>query len=296
MKRMDIDTAISDVIEAIPAPLLLIIAISLLSAGSGFTKFVLNAGNILDFAFVRLALGAVVLWAIARPNILNMSRRQWRDTALLGVVIALFKVADLYALVAMPLGLMVTIGFLGPLAVSIYGASRPVEYVWPFLGFAGVVMLAPLGQSSSLSWQAIGFGLLSALAWGSYIVISARVGRSMRGLEGFAVANVIAAVLLLPLGLSGVSQFFATTGTALVVAAVTLLAILPLGLEFLALKRLSPHVFGVLLSLEPAIASMLGLAILGEQLALLDWVAVATVSAASLGATLFSRRAAVQEA
>lgn len=280
----------------VPAPLLLLTAMALLSAGSGFAKVYLTSENVFAFGFVRIALGAAMLMVIARPNLANIDRGQWRDMIILGVVIAAFKIVDLFALVSMPLGLMVTIGFLGPLTVSVLHAKSKLDYVWPLLGFGGVALLAPLDSQSSLTWTAVGFGLLSAVAWGSYIIISSRVGQSMRGLEGFTIANLVATIVLLPFGISGAGQFITDPNLLAVMVGITALAIFPLGLEFLALKRLPKQVFGVLLSLEPAIASVLGLVILGELLGAVDWLAVAIVSVASIGATLTARAADKRQA
>ena len=193
--------------------------------------------------------------------------------------------ASLLAIVLMPLGLAITVGFLGPLSVSLLNTRRAVDFVWPLLGFGGVYLLAPSTNNSDVTWQAIGVALAYAFTWALYILASARAGKSMRGLDGFTVASAIGALLLLPFGIGEASYFVTTSEMLMMTIVVTLLITIPLGMEFLALKRIEPRVFGVLLSTEPAIAAVIGILILNEYLSASSWAAITLVTAASIGVT-----------
>jgi len=278
--------------ERLPAPLLLIIALVLLQLGAGLAKSIMTAPSALGMVFLRLGLGTVVLAVLVRPDWRTLGRGQWRDAVALGAVYAVFNVTTILALLHLPLGLVATIGFLGPLAVSLGAARRGPDFLWPVLGFAGVVMLTPLDGAGAASWAAISYGLADAAAWAAYILASARAGRSLAGLDGFVIAGAIATLLLAPLGLTGVGPLLTTPALIATVALVALFATAPLALEFAALKRLPPRVFGVLLSLEPGIASITGIVLLGEHLTATGWLALALVSLASVGVTLTGRKTA----
>lgn len=276
-------------LERIPAPLLAVAAIFLLQISSGTVKGVITPDNALSLLFVRLWLGTAILWALSRPPVRELSAAQWRDAGLLAVVVAGFNISVYHALQVLPLGLVATFGFLGPLAVSLMGMRRALDALWPLLGFAGVLLLTPWAGTSTVTAGGVAAGLFYAAMWALYILASARAGRTLPGISGFALANLIAAALLAPVGFSGSAQFLAADKIA-PVAIIVVLSTVPFAMEFLALKRLPPRVFGVLLSLEPGIAALVGLALLGEHLPALGWLALLLVSVASAGATLARER------
>jgi len=285
MTNRPIQDGIAAIGQHIPAPVILIVALAMLQIGSGWAKSIISVDNVFGLTVIRLALGGLFLTLFLRPKIM-LSRAQWIDVVGLGFVFAAFNITVYLALIHLPLGLVATIGFLGPLAVSLTGARKPLDYFWPVLAFSGICLLAPLDGVGAVSWMAVGYGLAYALAWAFYILSSARVGRSLPGLDGFVIATCIAAVLVLPLGFSDIEYFFSTATLTKMAILIALFATVPFGLEFLALKRLPPRTFGILLSLEPAIATVTGMIILNEKLALISWVAIAIVSFASIGATM----------
>ncbi|MBT5435811.1 MAG: EamA family transporter [Alphaproteobacteria bacterium] len=278
--------------QRIPAPLILIFALAALQVGSGTAKSIMTTDNVFGLNCIRLALGGMILALLLRPRVWEWSRRQWIDVGVLGLAFTAFNVTFYLALIHLPLGLVATVGFLGPLTVSVIGARRFLEFAWPILAFCGVCMLAPLEDDAPVTWSAIGYGLAYACAWAFYILSSARTGRSVQGLDGFVVATCISAVLIFPLATSEIGYFFSSPSLIQMSILVAVLATLPLGLEYISLKRLPPRLFGVLLSLEPAIATITGIILLSEQLTLVSWFAIGVVSAASVGATL-TRNAAV---
>ena len=277
---------VADFGNRIPAPLILIAALVILQFSTGLAKTILTADNAAGLAFVRLALGAMLFWIVIRPPIGSFSRRQWLDATMLGVVLAIFTLLIYVALTMMPLGLVVTVGFLGPLSVSLLASRSLTDLLWPALGFAGVYLLTPSTDNDDVTWQAMSVALVYAATWALYILTSARAGKSMLGLDGFTVASAIAAVLMLPFGFDTAAHFVSTPDLIFMTLVITLLITIPLGMEFLALKRIEPRVFGVLLSLEPAIASFVGIVVLQEFLSFNSWVAIAMVTAASIGVTI----------
>jgi len=284
--------AVAEIGNRIPAPVILTLALIILQVSSGLAKTIMTPGNAVGLAFVRLSMGTALLWVVLRPPVKTYTREQWIDAALLGVVVSAFTYLAYASITLMPLGLAITVGFLGPLTVSLLSTRRAVDFLWPILGFAGVYLLAPSTNNSDVTWQAIGVALAYALTWAFYILASARAGKSMRGLDGFTVASAFGALILMPFGIGEAAYFVGSSGMLMMTTIVTLLITIPLGMEFLVLKRMEPRVFGVLLSLEPAIAAVIGILLLGEFLSPGSWAAVALVTAASVGVTFGRRDAA----
>lgn len=289
-RRMSRVLATRSIAALIPAPFYVLAAILLLQVGSATAKSISSPDNLIGLVFLRNALGAALLWIVVRPDLANLTRPQWASVLGLGAVLAAFNAGFYYILNFLPLGIVVTFGFLGALAISVVGARRPLDYLWPALASAGIVLLTPLGGAASLDpfglLCAFGYALLFAL----YILMSSRCSRTTSGLTGLCLAMAVAAILTAPLGMPHVGEFLASRDVAFSVLVVVLFAALPFGLEFLALKRLSPAIFGILLSTEPAVAALVGMLMLGEFLSATGWIALAVVSIAALGATLTARR------
>ena len=273
----------------VPAPFYVLTGLLLLQVGSATAKNIIDADNVIGLVFLRNTLGAALLWVVVRPDVARLTRSQWLSVLGLGAVLAAFSAVFYYTLNVLPLGIVMTVGFLGALAVSVVGARRPIDYLWPLLALAGILLLTPLGDAGVDPFGllcAFGYALLFAL----YILMSSRCSRTTPGLTGLCLATAVAAILTAPFGLSHVPEFLGSRDVALSVLVIALFGALPFGLEFLALKRLSPAVFGILLSTEPAIAALVGMVMLGEFLSGVGWIALAVVSIAALGATLTARR------
>lgn len=277
-------------IDRLPPQLLAVAAIVLIQLGAGLARDIIGSADAMALLFVRLAAGSVLMLPWIAPTLARLTRRQWADAAALGAVYALFNVSAYWALERLPLGLVATIGFLGPLCVSLIGIGAAREFAWPLLGLCGVLLLAPLGEASSQSFEAIAYGLFYALMWALYILVSTQVGRNLPGLSGFATATFLAGLMIAPFGAPASLGLFPGVGAIAMVGAVVVLSTFPFALEFEALKRLPPRTFGVLLSLEPGIAAATGLALLGEALDARDLLALCLVSAAALGATMTMRK------
>lgn len=233
--------------------------------------------------FLRIVFAAIILLAIWRPS-LALPRAARRDVAALGVALAGMNLAFYLALDRIPLGIAVTLEFAGPLAVAIVGSRRPKDLVWAGLAAAGLILLAPV-PGSGLDALGCAMALVAGGFWGLYILLSARVGRALRGGGGLAIAMSVAAVLVAPVGVvAGGGELLAlgVLGFGLLVAVAS--SALPYSLEMEALRRLPAGTFGVLMSLEPAVAATVGFVGLGQDLAARELVAIGLVLAASAGA------------
>jgi inner membrane transporter RhtA len=240
---------------------------------------------------LRLALAALILWPFARPRLRGRSREDVAAAVALGVCSGLLTLAFFEAIARIPLGVAVTIEFLGPLGVALAGSRRARDVGWVLAAGAGVALLT-LGDGAGEPLEAAGvaFALVSAVCWAAYIVLTKRVGARWPGLEGLSVSLVVAALVALPAGVFGAGGDLLAGDLLLAgIGLALLIPLLPYAFELIALRRLPTALFGVIMSLEPAIAALLGFLILDQRLAATGVAAIAMVSVASAGATLTAR-------
>jgi len=205
--------------------------------------------------------------------------------ALFGLVTAAMNFSFYLALDRIPLGVAVTLEFAGPLGVAVAGSRRLFDLAWVLLAAAGIVLLAPWG-GLGLDPVGAGFALLAGMFWAGYILLSSRVGGIFSGGRGLALALSVGGVALLPIGIAGAGTHLLQPYLLLAGLAVALLSgVVPYSLELEALRSLPTRVFGILMSLEPAIAAAIGFVVLGQSLGFRDVLALALVSVASLGAS-----------
>ena len=234
--------------------------------------------------WLRLVTSAAVLLVVARPRLSGRTRRDWLVALGFGVSLMTMNWAIYQSFARIPLGIAVTIEFLGPLAVAVIGSRRLLDLIWVVLAGAGVALL---GLSPvSLTWAGVGFALLAALAWACYIMLSAQTGRHWSGISGLAVASLVGAVILAPPAVLEAGSTLLEPRVLLLGLAVGMLSsVIPYSLELIALRRITPRLFGILMSLEPAAAALAAIVVLAEFLTPLQWVAMACVVTASVGAT-----------
>jgi inner membrane transporter RhtA len=233
---------------------------------------------------LRLGFAAVVLMAAWRPRPGSLSRDQWRDVALFGVALAGMNGCYYLALDRIDQGVTVTFEMVGPLTVAIAGSRRALDVLWVALAAGGVLLLTG-GASGDLNAAGVAFALAAGSFWGVYILLSARVGRSLPGGSGLALAMVVAtAVVAVPGSAQGGSDLLAPGLLATGLAVALLSSVIPYSLELEALRTMPPRVFGVLMSLEPAAAALAGFVVLGQDLRPVEIVAIGSVVVASAGA------------
>jgi inner membrane transporter RhtA len=234
--------------------------------------------------FLRLLFGSAALWAIARPQLRHRRRADLRLIAALGVVLVSMNITFYEALARVPLGIAVTVEFVGPLAVAVLGSRKAVDLLWVVLAGAGVGLLAD-GGGTAVRPLGIVLAATAGFFWALYILIGVRVGRAFSGATGLAPAMALGALLMAPWGILSAGHHLRDAQLVGAAVGVGLLSsALPWSLELEALRRLPPHVFSIVLSLEPALAALAGFVFLHEHLHTRAWVAIALVMLASAGA------------
>lgn len=274
-----------------PAPALVLVAIASVQLGSATARTVFDEVGANGVTLMRLGFSGLLLAVLLRPRVLRWTRAQLGAAALLGLAMGLMNLTFYQAIRTVPLGVAVTVEFLGPLLLALVQTRRALDFLWVLLAGGGVALLG-LDDRGDLPLAGLGLALLAGMFWAAYILASARVGRLLPGVDGLAVALVLAAVLALPVGAEGAAQGLDDGRVLLIGLSVALLSsVIPYGLELTALRRMPTRVFGVLMSLEPAAAAVAGLVVLGQRLGLPEVLALVLVSVASLGVTLGRREA-----
>ncbi len=271
----------------------LLVAITSIQAGAALAKELFPALGPAGTTGLRAAFAALLLLAIFRPPLLRLSRQQWRAVFPYGITVGGMNLAFYFALDRIPLGLAVTLEFVGPLGVAVLGSRRAADFLWALFAAVGIVLLAPWsGGAAALDGVGMGLALFAGACWGAYIFLGGRLsGVLPHDGQGVALGMSVAALTVLPFALPAIGSVGLTPrilGIALAVAALS--SALPYTLEMVGLRALPSRTFGILMSLEPAVATLVGLFFLHETLGALQWLAVACVSAASVGSTLTARQ------
>jgi inner membrane transporter RhtA len=233
---------------------------------------------------LRTLFAAIALAALWRPSLRGHSRHELRLVAGLGIALAAMNLSFYAGLDRIPLGIAVTFEFVGPLGVAIARSHRASDLVWVGLAAGGIALLSP-GVGGSLDALGVAFALLAGVFWAAYILLAAGVGRAFERGDGLALAMALSAVVLIPGGIVGGGGDLVDPAVLGVGIAVALLSsAIPYSFELEALRRLPEGTFGVLMSLEPAVAAIAGFAFLGQSLAARELAAIALVVIASAGA------------
>ena len=271
------------------APVLVLGAVASVQSGAAVATRLFPDVGPGGTVLLRLALSAALLLALFRPSIRGRARTDLGWGIAYGVALGAMNATFYEALSRIPLGVAVTIEFVGPLAVAVLGSRRPIDFVWVVLAGLGVALLTT-GGDHGIDGLGVVWALTAGLFWAAYILLAQRVGRVFPGATGLTVALAVAAVVVAPFGLvtAGTRLWHADViGRGAAVAVLS--SAVPYSLELFALRRMRASVFGVLMSLEPAMAALSGLLFLGQHLRLREWVAVVSVMIASVGATRGAR-------
>ena len=286
--------------ESLPPSSLLIFGMITVQLGAALAKDLFSSLGPAGVVFLRVGFAALTLLAIWRPwrhlraeRIAGAGRRDYLAVVAFGLILAVMNLTFYSALDRIPLGVTVTIEFIGPLSVAVAGSRRALDLLWVALAVGGILLLAPLGVLGTVPLDPL--GLLLALGagacWAVYILLTARVGKAFPGGTGLSLAMAVGAVALLPVGVAGAGSALLNPRLLLLGAGVGLLSsVIPYSLEMAALRRISTSAFGVLMSLEPAIAALIGWLVLREALELRAIIALVLVTTAAIGATRMGKQ------
>ena len=273
--------------RTLPAPVLVLAAIVSVQFGAAVAAGIIRELGPLVTVAIRLDVAALILACVARPSLRGRSAADWRAVASLAVALAVMNVAFYNAIARIPLGIVTTIEFLGPLGLAVASSRRPRDLAAVAVAFAGVVAVSGLLGTSLDGLDPVGlvFTVVAGGGWTAYILATRSVGRRWRQVDGLAVAMVGGALLVTPLGIvAGISSGIEVQPWHLAVgASVALLSsVIPYSLELLALRRIDTRVFGILLSTEPAVAALAGLLVLAQALTPVEVGGMALVVVASV--------------
>ena len=268
--------------DRVPAPVLVLAGIVSVQFGGALAQTLIPVIGAGGSVVMRLLFATVLLLAFVRPRWRGHSRKSWATVTAFGVALGLMNFTFYSSLAYLPIGVAVTIEFIGPLALAAALSRRLVDAVAVLAAAAGVVLISEALSTPLAELELTGIALALAAGgfWAAYIVLSGRTGAEFPRLEGLAIAMVVATAVTLPLGVGSIPEW---TGETLLkgLGIAVLSSVLPYSLELLALRRLSAKVFGILLSLEPAFAALAGLIVLGQVLSPTQLAGMALVVAAS---------------
>lgn len=276
-----------------PSPILVLGGIASVQFGSAVATTLFARTGPAGAVLLRLLSATIVLLVLWRPALRTRSRRDLLLAAVFGLVLATMNTSFYEAIQRIPLGIGVTIEFIGPLMVAIAGSRQMLDLLWVALAAIGIVALMH-GGSGSLDALGVVFALIAGCMWGAYIILNARVGRAFEHGTGLAIAMCVGSLVALPLGVAqGGSQLLQPRSLAIGAAVGMLSSAIPYTLEMEALRRIATRIFGVLMSLEPAMAALAGFIVVGQSLTARELAGIAFVVLASVGASRSARRAPV---
>ncbi len=267
-----------------PSGALVVGAITSVQFGSSLAATLFHQLGPAGTVFLRLASAAIVLMLVRRPRVRARSRSDLLLAALFGLVLAGMNLSFYEALDRIPLGIAVAIEFVGPLAVAVAGSRRPLDLLWILTALLGILALTHGG--AHVGALGVVLALTAGCLWAVYILLNARLGKVFEGSTGVTLAMCVAALAALPVGVAvGGVRLLRPASLALGAAVGILSSAIPYSFEVEALRRIATSVFGVLMSLEPAVAALAGFLVLGQQLGARELTGIALVVVASVGAS-----------
>jgi inner membrane transporter RhtA len=281
-------------LNVLPPEMLIIAAAVSVQCGAGLATSLLREFGPLPIVTMRIVFGTILLLIFRPARIRGATRSALLSCVALGVILAVMNSTFYLALTRIPLGVAVTIEFCGPLTLAVLGSRRWLDLVWVVLAAAGIYALAGgrLVADDAIGIVAV---FIAGFCWALYILVGRRMSQYWPDGRGLSVAMVVASLLVMPVTLA-FSDARPVLAAPLAIAGGVVVAVfssaIPYTLEIAALRRLPAATFGVLMSLEPAIAALVGFILLGQVLHSTDLLAIATVAVASAGASLSARRLA----
>jgi inner membrane transporter RhtA len=278
----------------IPPVLAVILSIFSVQGGAAVAKGlfpVLGAGST---TLIRVGLSALILMVINRTNLRRLTPQQWKAVIPYGVVLGAMNLIFYMAIKRVPLGLGVTLEFIGPLMLAVIGSRHIMDLLWVFLAAAGIVLIAPW-DTKTVDPFGVFLALLAGAFWAAYIVLGARTSKLINSRDAVTVGMLFGLLMVLPFGMSGGSLLHLTPMLLMKGAGLALLSsAIPFTLEMSALRQMPARAFSILMSLEPAVAALCGLLFLHEALSFYEWIAVMLVVIASAGTALTSKNRVIE--
>ncbi|MFD7159150.1 DMT family transporter [Kribbella sp. NPDC059898] len=235
---------------------------------------------------IRQWVAALLLLAVGRPRFRTITARQWRTVIALAAVFAVMNLSLYTAIDRVGLGMAVTLEFLGPLSVALLGSRRLLDLVCALVAAPAVILLTR--PQATTDYLGVGLGLLAALCWAFYILLNRKVGRELPGATGAAAAAGLSGLAYVPVGIVVLMHHPATLAAATyALAAGVLSSAVPYFVDVLTLRRVSAQFFGVFMSVNPVLAALVGLVVLHQRLAVLDWFAILVIVSANAVAITF---------
>lgn len=274
----------------IPPIYAVLLAIISVQCGAAIAKTLFPAIGAAGTASIRIGISAIILLLAYRPNLKQITPDQWKIVIPYGLSLGAMNLIFYLGIERIPIGLAVTLEFVGPLLVAIIGSRRLIDYCWVLLAAIGIALIAPW-SNSNVDLLGVVFALLAGGFWAAYIVLGGKVSKIMNGGQAVSTGMLFAAILILPFGfyengLANLTPKFLGMGVALAL----LSSAIPFTLEMKALGQLPPRTFSILMSLEPAAASICAFIFLQEHLSFYEILAVVCVVIASVGSTLTAKR------
>lgn len=270
---------------------ILLIAMTSIQSGASLAKSLFPIVGAPGVTALRLALGTLILAVVFKPWRLRFTRAQRVPLLMYGLSLGAMNYLFYLSIQTVPLGIAVALEFTGPLAVALFGSRRAVDFVWVQLAVLGLWFLLPLGKDVAhvdLTGAACALG--AGACWALYIITGQRAGAD-HGPATVALGSLIAAVIFVPLGAVQAGEaLWHWSILPLGLGIAILSTALPYSLEMIALTRMPTRTFGTLMSMEPALAAVSGMLFLNETLSLVQWLALLSIIAASMGSTLTLRR------
>ena len=242
---------------------------------------------------LRVGFSALLVLLLWRPWRWRLSRADAKAVVLYGAALGGMNLMFYLSLRTLPFGLAVAIEFAGPLAVALWASRRAVDFVWVLLAIAGLGLLLPLGlNGSALDPAGVAYALGAAVFWALYIVFGKRAGHLHAG-HSVSLGLLAAALVVVPAGVAHAGAALLSPGLLLIgVAVAAVSSAVPISLEMMALKRLPKEAFGIMISMEPAVAALVAMVLLGEHLSAVQWLAIGCIMAASMGSAATAARPA----
>ncbi|SJZ63440.1 EamA family transporter [Sediminibacterium ginsengisoli] len=277
----------------IPAVLLAIVSVQ---GGAAVAKGLFPALGSGGTAAIRTSLSCIILLAIFRPNLRKLTAQQWKAVVPYGLALGTMNLVFYLALERIPLGIAVTLEFVGPLVLAVTGSRKLQDLLWVVMAAAGIVLIAPWSIAGNIDMVGALLALLAGTLWAFYIVLGGRVSRVLPGGAAVSIGMIFATLVVLPFGIAGGGLTQLTPVLLLAGAGVAILSgALPYSLEMQALRQLPARTFSILMSLEPAVASVFSFLFLNEHFSFSEWLAVILIVAASAGAAITAKKKTVSD-